>query len=223
MKSRVTRYILIISILANIFIAIPALILSTSSGLQNVLYQGILAPRLGQPKIAFIGDSITAGGGIWALKIGEYNFDTWNFGHGGLTTKQLRHYGKKVALLHSKYAFIMAGINDDDKTIEGATVSFQYYQEILDTLIESGVEPIIQLTLYRENEESPQFIDALNNSLRKYAGNHHLSVIDLNPLLCPDKSLLPQYSKDGVHLTPEAYKVWALEIKKILRMKRVSN
>ena len=42
---------------------------------------------------------------------------------------------------------------DEDKSIKGASISFQYYQDILDTLLESGVEPIIQLTLYRENEE----------------------------------------------------------------------
>ncbi len=113
----------------------------------------------------------------------------------------------------------MAGINDEDKSIEGANVSFEDYKEILDTLQEAGVEPIIQLTLYRENESTPEFIDTLNSYLRKYASEHNLSIIDLNPLLCPNKSLLPKYSQDGVHLTDAAYKVWASEIRKILKKK----
>ena len=178
-----------------------------------------MATRFGHPEIAFIGDSITRDGGIWALKIGEYNFNTWNFGHSGLTTRQLRNYGKTVASLRPKYAFVMAGINDENKSLEGAVLSFGYYVEILEKLQEVGVEPIIQLTLYREEERFPEFIEMLNNYLLEYAAEHNLSVIDLNPLLCPKQSLLPKYSRDGIHLTDAAYKIWSIEIRKILNNK----
>jgi len=36
-----------------------------------------------KPKIVFIGDSITLGGGVWGPRIGEYNFDVWNYGYDG--------------------------------------------------------------------------------------------------------------------------------------------
>ncbi len=220
MKQRITKSIFIISLMLNVLITIPALLLLvSSSGIQYQLYQNILAPRLGHPEIAFIGDSITRDGGIWAFKIGEYNFNTWNFGRSGLTTRQLRIYGQRVANFRPKYAFVMAGINDEDKSLEGADLSFGYYVEILDTLQESGVEPIIQLTLYREEEQALGFIDTLNKKLRDYAAEHDLSVIDLNPLLCPRQSLLPKYSRDGLHLTDAAYKIWSKEIRKMLNNK----
>ncbi|MEE9344269.1 MAG: GDSL-type esterase/lipase family protein [Methylococcales bacterium] len=216
------KSIFIISLLMNVLITIPALILLMySSGIQYHLYQNILAPKLGRPEIAFIGDSITRDGGIWAFKIGEYNFNTWNFGHGGLTTRQLRLYGKRVANLRPKVAFVMAGINDEDKSLAGAHLSFGYYVEILDKLQEFGVEPIIQLTLYREEEQFVEFVETLNNKLREYAAEHNLSVIDLNPLLCPSQSLLPKYSRDGTHLTKAAYKIWSKEIRKTLNNKNL--
>jgi alpha-glucosidase len=220
MKLGLTKSIFILSLSIFVLITISASVLLTfSSDIRYYLYQDILAPRLGKPEIAFIGDSITRGGDIWAFKIGEYNFNTWNFGHGGATTRQLRYYGKKVANLRPKYAFVMAGINDEDKSVEGADISFGYYVEILDKLQEFGVEPIIQLTLYREYEHFPEFIETLNSNLRAYAAEHNLSIIDLNPILCPKQSLLPEYSRDGTHLTNAAYKIWAKEIRKLLKMK----
>lgn len=216
MKSRFLKVVIFMSIALNVIVSFPAVvILLKSSVIQNDLYQH-LAPRFGTPRIAFIGDSITEEGRMWGLRIGEYNFDVWNFGHGGLTTRQLQHYAKKVANYKSKYAFVMAGINDLDAEIFSASSSFNDYKVLIETLVEAGTKPIVQLTLYRERETNPEFIDELNSLLRKYTLERELPIIDLNPLLCPEKSLLPIYSKDGVHLTPAAYRVWAKEVRRIL-------
>lgn len=176
-----------LSVALNIVVAIPALLLLVrSSGIQFEIYQKILAPRLGKPVIVFLGDSITLGGNLWGLRIGEMNFDTWNYGHGGLTTRQPQHYGHLAAGLKSvRYAFIMAGTNDPDKTRQGAESTFQDYKVILDTLRKAGITPIIQSTLYRTNDASPQFATRLNALLTDYAARHHLRTIDLNPILAP--------------------------------------
>ncbi len=213
----IKKAILPISLAINLFVALPSLILFFGSTvLQYDLYQKILAPRFGKPKTVFIGDSITAGGGIWGLKIGEYNFNVWNYGHAGFTTRQIHHYAKKAAENKAtQVVFVMAGINDPDKSIRGAEKTFKDYKQILNTLVQSNITPVIQLTLYRENESAPEFIDALNDLLIAYAKETNIQVIDLNPILAPGQSLLPQYSADGVHLTKAAYEVWSLEIKKL--------
>lgn len=212
------KILIVLSVCVNIFVALPAIVLLVNSeGIQYHIYQNILAPRLGEPKIAFIGDSLTREGFVWAFRIGEINFDVWNYGHAGFSTRQIQHYAKKVAELESvEYAFVMAGINDLDKTIEGAETSFNDYKVILETLMQANIIPVIQFTLYRENEVAPQYIDRLNELLASYANEHQLKTINLNPILCPEKSLLPQYSKDGVHLTQAAYDVWGQKIKDIL-------
>lgn len=218
------KFIISASLILNVTIALPAIVLlAFSDSIQYSLYQDILAKKLGSPKIAFIGDSITADGLVWALRIKEYNFNVWNFGRGGFETKQMQYYAKKVVDYKSHYAFVMAGINDPDKTLDGVKQSFEDYKTLLDTLINGGVEPIIQLTLFRENEENPNFIIELNKLLVSYAAEHRLTVINLNPILCPMNSLLPEYSRDGIHLTPAAYNIWAKEIRKVLDEKQYSS
>ena len=219
MHKRFIKLLCVFSILINISIIIVVFIIFIfSTGIKNDIYT-LIAKRAGEPKIAFIGDSITKGGGIWAFRIGEYNFNVWNFGENSLTTRQLRHFGNIVANYHFEYAFVMAGTNDKDKSINGAIISFGYYKEILDTLREVGTEPVIQLTLYRTNDSNSDYITTLNKYLKEYAAEHKLAVIDLNPILCPNQSLLPEYSKDGLHLNETAYKVWSKKIIKVLTMK----
>ena len=105
--------------------------------------------------------------------------------------------------------FVMAGINDEDKTVEGANKTFTDYKVLIKTLLNGEITPIMEATLYRENEQSPEIIDLLNTLLTNYAKQQRLKLIDLNPVLAPAKSLLRQYSKDGVHLTEAAYDVWS--------------
>ena len=212
MKKPLIKLLCTFSILINISIIVAVFIIFIfSTGIKNDIYM-LIAKRAGETKIAFIGDSITKGGGIWAFRIEEYNFNVWNFGPSSLPTRQLRYFGNIVANYHFEYAFVMTGTNDKDKSINGASISFGYYKEILDTLREVGTEPIIQLTLNRLNDSNPEYIETLNKYLKIYAVEYKLTVIDLNPILCPNQSLLPEYSKDGLHLNETVYNVWSKEI-----------
>lgn len=211
------RFLIILSVAVNILIALPAILfLIKSEAVQYDLYS-IFQKRLGKPEIVFIGDSITRKGNIWAYRIGEYTFNVWNYGHGGMTTRQIEYYAKKAAKdSDTKFAFVMAGTNDPVKTTTGAEKTFEDYKVILKILRKAGITPIIQFTLYRENEKEPFFFDRLNELLSDYANANNIRTINLNPIIAPNKSLLPEYSKDGVHLTEAAYDIWAKEIKKVM-------
>jgi len=222
MTLRFSKKLIVFSLCLNLLVTIPALVLFfMSSSIQYTLYQNVLAPRFGSARIAFIGDSITRYGDIWGPKIGEYNFNVWNFGHVGYTTRQMHSYLSEVLKQKPDIAFVMAGINDPDKSITGAYQSFKNYRFILDSLINTGTEPVIQLTLYRKREKHPDFIDELNRLLVLYARQNNLTVIDLNPFLSREKSLLEKYSLDGIHLTAAAYEVWSKEIKQVLNQKEI--
>jgi hypothetical protein len=63
MGKRINKIGLYLSLVINLFVALPAVILFLgSTGIQFHIYQNILAPRLGKPEIAFLGDSIILGG-----------------------------------------------------------------------------------------------------------------------------------------------------------------
>ena len=211
------RFLINLSVAINILIALPAILfLIKSENIQYDLYS-IFEKRIGEPEIVFIGDSITRGGNIWAYRIGEYKFNVWNYGHSSMTTRQIQHYAKKAASdSNTKFAFVMAGINDPVKTTSGAKESFEDYKVIIETLRKAGITPIIQFTLYRENENKPFFISRLNELLFDYANANNIRTINLNPIIAPKKSLLPEYSRDGVHLTEAAYDIWANEVKNVL-------
>lgn len=207
----------------NVIVSIPALsLICLSAQTREFLYERIVAPKVGRLKVAFIGDSLTAGGGVWAWKLGRYDFDTRNFGRGGFTIRQMQFSTEDVIRNGAKYAFVMAGRNDEDKSDEGAERSFADYRKyILDPLLSAGVQPVIQLTLYRENDDSPAFVRILNKRLVEFAKDRGIRVIDLNPLLCQGESLLPKFSKDGVHVNDAAYEIWAEEVRRTVLELRI--
>ena len=179
------------------------------------------AAHFGKHDIAFIGDSITAGGFVWANKIGVYNFNVWNYGQGGFKTEQVACYANRVAEERFKFCFIMSGRNDEIwKTSDGVLKSYNNYVSILETLRHANVEPIVTLMLYRENEQFSKDIDELNNKLYSYCTLNHITVIDLNSFLCNENGLINEYSQDGVHLNINGYRIWGREINKVLHKKK---
>lgn len=194
--------------------AVLLTVLLVPSQVRFAAYHAV-AQRVTTPDIVFIGDSLTANGGVWGPRIGRYGLDVWNLGHGGMTTRQILSYAEQAAKLHPRLAFVMAGRNDVDSSVPE---SWGYYQKLLDTLIEAGVEPVIQLTLFAQHDMRADFVTGLNARLIEYAKQHGLRVIDLNKALAPDGSLLPIYTTDGTHLTAEAYDVWAKMIRKNIQL-----
>ena len=219
MRNRYKSVILAGSLALNLLITLPALLVITCSNtVRFVLYQNVLAPRFGQPDVAFLGDSLTLSGGLWGCRIGRYDFGVWNYGRDGFMTRQVLVVAQSAAAARPRVAFVMAGTNDPDQATgkEAAVQSAHFYFQLLDTLRKANIQPVIQLTVYRENEPHVTFIDELNAMLTGYAHEHQLRIIDLNRMLAPNKSLLPVYSLDGVHLTEAAYDVWSDQVRRVL-------
>lgn len=218
------KLILAISLAINVLVALPSLMLVTmSSSTQFFLYERIFAPVFGKKtEVAFIGDSITAGGELWGFNLGRYGFDTRNFGQGSFTTRQMAKGVAEAIRGKASVAFVMSGRNDEDKSNAGVEKSFAEYRSvILEPLLAANIKPVIQLTLYATNDKNSEFVDGLNEKLLAYAAEKNLPVIDLNKLLCQDKSLLPENTIDGVHLSKQAYVVWRKESRRVLDELRI--
>lgn len=138
-------------------------------------------------------------------------------GFRGFTTSHYRWILKDSILnYNSKFCFIIGGINDIGSGIPLSRTKFNY-QCLIDSLISSNSIPVVQSTLYQENNlNSKVLVDSLNNFLIDYCKLKKVHYLDINAKLSTDKGLQSKYSKDGTHLTVEAYKIWGNEIKMFL-------
>src|SRR5690606_14101163 len=133
---------------------------------------------------------------------------------------------KNYQIESAKIWFLEGGINDLPHTPTDSII--ENYRCMIAHVRESGATPVIHLTLYtRPNIKCKKTnlphlrdsIDVLNRKLRVLADAENLEIIDLNPLLAKDKVLEEKYTRDGLHLTHDAYLLWAAEIDKILQNK----
>lgn len=155
-----------------------------------------------------IGDSITLGND-W------HQFDAINRAVGGATTENLVKW-LPILLhgIHPKLAVVMVGINDltHGRTIDQAK---RDYSTLLDQLSLLNVRVIVESVIYCSGECSDHWLDIeeLNHYLRF---KPRITFLDLNPYLAPLGGVEPRFTTDGIHLTPEAYDVWAARLELIL-------
>lgn len=126
-----------------------------------------------------------------------------------------------------KKIFIEIGINDLGlgQTVDNLVYT---YKKIIDTLITKCVKTRIYIqSLFPVADESdmlPNYcspemnfkICKVNDFLKQYSIHKKITYIDIHDELRLGKELNPEFSLDGVHLTPEGYKVWANVVKKYL-------
>jgi alpha-glucosidase len=179
---------------------------------ENILQEFI--GRKEKATIVMFGDSIIKGG-KWNELLGRN--DVKNSGFGGFTTSHLRWLIKKNVIAYSpKYCFLEGGINDIGVGIPLTRVK-ENYKCLLDTLIANDIIPVVQSTLYQENDSTGRVkVDSLNMFLREYCDSKAIRFLDINSKLSTRTGLKKEYSKDGTHITEDAYLIWNDEIRKIL-------
>lgn len=183
-------------------------VFSSSGGMRLLLHEGI-ADRLGRSEIAMLGDSITHGGGIWALRLDRPVGTVRNFGHAALYVEQMGYQAELAAATGVGLAFLMGGINDAGREEYSPAACFEEYLRIVDALRANDIEVVIQSTLYRSNGEGREFVSSLNEQLRHLAKSREgVEFLDVNEVLSEGQRLKDDYSHDGTHLTEAAYLRW---------------
>ena len=134
------------------------------------------------------------------------------------TTKGLRKRLEGIVDLKPKQIFLMIGVNDliyGEKTEE----TIANYEKIVLQLHEQApaAELFIQSVLPVEEgtrDLQNKTINALNEQIKALASAHQVVYIDINSKLKNESGVLEStYTEDGLHLTGNAYMIWADEIR----------
>lgn len=173
--------------------------------------------------IIFLGNSITQGVD-WAELLQQKN--ARNRGISGDITYGVLERLHEVTEGQPAKVFILIGINDIQHNIPDSAIVNNYRRIIRQIKAESPKTKIYFHTLLPVNNEFTQFkkhynkdehIAYVNEGLKKIGAEENITVIDLHPhFLDASKKLDKRYTRDGLHLNAEGYKVWAGVLKEYL-------
>lgn len=178
------------------------------------------------PAVVFMGNSITDG---WNNAHPEFFTDN-NFacrGIGGQVSSQmLCRFRADVIDLRPKAVVILAGTNDiagNNGPIESEHIA-ENIVSMAELALAAGIRPIICSVLpaakypWRPEVGSvPEKIRALNDRLRQYAAERGLTWVDYYSAMdAGNGSMRSEYTRDGVHPTPEGYAVMEAVIRPAL-------
>ena len=182
------------------------------------------APAKKEKRVVFLGNSITEG---WASIHPEFFQENGYIGRGigGQTSYQfLLRFREDVIKLKPKVVVINAGTNDAaentgpfdiDKTFGNIASMAELAKANKIKVILTSVLPASQFRWNKRVTDSTERIEALNEMIKAYAKENKIPYVDYyTPMASgPERSLNPDYSKDGVHPTLEGYLVMEKIIK----------
>jgi lysophospholipase L1-like esterase len=172
-----------------------------------------------KPEIVFMGDSITC----------ESNFqkmfpekDIMNIAVVGYSVRDMLSLVNAVWAASPKKVFIMGGING--LKTHNTTSTAETFRELTDKIrelipnAEIYIESVLPVSESKEDYACPNTaIDEYNLYLKAIAEEKGYIYIDVNSSFKDERGKLKEeYSRDGIHLKPEAYKVWEEAIKEYI-------
>jgi len=214
MKKNLSKLFQVTSIFYLMFSLMIIIPFVKSEYLRFIYWQtlGHWTQKFFSPKYVFIGDSITAGGRNWGWRLEGNPLISQNFGGNGYTSSQIIYQAKKAVKLKPGHIFVLAGTNDifqdipQQKTIEN-------YEKILKTIKhQSNTFLYCTLIPFQSNTIKQEEIKNLNQEINRICEQYDAVVININDVIAPQDILLPQYTVDGTHLTPQAYELWTQKI-----------
>lgn len=174
--------------------------------------------------VVMLGDSITDMGEWSELLPG---IDVVNRGLPGDGVDGMLARVQTVTKVHPDRVLVMAGINDLSRSRTPAEILVDYKQLVL-ALQAAGAKVTIQSTLYvahdrgwlgiqrYRNYRRNSSVAELNEGLRRLAVETGADYLDLNAVLAPSGEMPEALTLGGVHLAPEAYRLWAARLQQIL-------
>jgi len=173
-----------------------------------------IAEQAGFSPVAMLGDSITAQGN-WPELVGS---GVANVGQSGDTTVGI---AERAAMLPPtvRTVFLMGGINDL-RTGASNEETAQNLENIVADLQPRRV--YLESTLLTSDSDLNQRVDDLNVRLHDFCESGTCTFVDLNSVLAPTGTLLPEMTVDGTHLKPAAYTLWAQRIAPLLAAERAA-
>jgi cephalosporin-C deacetylase len=200
-------------------------------------HEQLLAKRsAGRIDVYFAGDSITRRWGTSDAQYAEFlanwkqNFSGWNaanFGWGGDKTQHIlwRLRNGELDGVNPKIVVLMAGTNNVGRAsplgnageraadvVRGVAAVVGEIRRLAPeaTVIVTGITP------RNDNIDVMPVIDTANRGIARLADGKTIRYININERLAdPENKLRPGMAHDGLHLTAQAYQVWADALKPI--------
>lgn len=208
-------------------LALPLLVAGQQRDWANYgRYAGANASLTTAPAVVFMGNSITEG---WGRNRPEF-FAENNFAcrgiSGQVSAQMLCRFRADAINLRPKAVVILAGTNDiagNNGPIENEHIA-ENIVSMAELALAAGIRPILCSVLpaakypWRPEIESvPEKIADLNTRLQQYAAERGLTWVDYYSAMdAGDGSMRSEYTKDGVHPTPEGYAVMEGVIRPVL-------
>ena len=232
-KKQAVVLLLVISIIIN---SILLLVINSKNNSINKLNDNLEKEKINYNKeiktikdnyinYLFLGDSITE---FYDLDKHFPNMPVVNSGISGNTTEDILNDMKnRVYDYNPSKIFLLIGTNDlrDEKSVDEVVDNIK---KIIEEIKANRKEAEIYLeSIYPVNEKinkkvvelrnNPD-INEINDKVKKYAEEQNITYIDLHKKLVNDEGLLDKkYTRDGLHLNEEGYKVVTEELMKYLK------
>lgn len=140
-----------------------------------------------------------------------------NFGIGSDTLAGMNNRIEMIKNVRPEKVFVLGGINSLKNDNFDAT--YNEYELLINNMIgslDSEIYIISVLPISRDSEKngcSNETIIRFNEKIKALAKEKGLIYVDLATQYLLDGAMNPAYTNDGVHLTKEAYDIWASAIK----------
>ncbi|MES2989591.1 MAG: GDSL-type esterase/lipase family protein [Pseudomonadota bacterium] len=167
-----------------------------------------------QPRYVQLGDSITAGGGVWGWRLGLDPFSAVTLARGGSTTRQINALAAPLSALKPCTIYILAGSNDVGDPRQTRANFLIDYEQLLGTAAHSGATIVATLIPPVTDPAQSARAATFNSSLRALLASRKIRTIDLWPMLAENGVMKPEYTTDGVHFSEAAYAIWTAEMRK---------
>ncbi len=168
--------------------------------------------------VVFFGDSITRGSDFREYFTGQ---KIVNLGYAGDSVVGMINRIPMVAAVSPEKVFVLGGINGlTDTNIEKCVDSYALLLDGLHDALpdaEIFVQSVLPVSKEKEvtltNQCHNTTIEQFNSKIKELAKERNLIFVDLYSLYLLDGEMNPALTKDGVHIYPEAYSIWADAIK----------
>jgi len=176
---------------------------------------------LNKGDIVFLGNSITAGGKDWSIRLNYPNIR--NRGIGGDVTEGVLRRLDEITYYKPKAVFLLIGINDLYNTSPFEPSSNYISKNIIRITQEikkksPKTKVFVQTILPVEKPIYRIPINEINNFLKSEESKNSYSIIDLHSVFVDDKGLIIEdFFSDGIHLTEQGYNNWVKIIRPIVQ------
>ena len=193
---------------------------------QFYRYEGKNDSLTYQPKVVFMGNSITD---CWADTVPAFFADNNFVGRGisgQVSSQMLVRFQEDVINLHPKVVVICCGTNDIAQN--NGYISLEHILYNIKSMCElarvNKIKPIVCSTLpakafkWRPEMKPANDIRQLNEMIKAYAKENKIPYVDYHSALVDEEGGLPViYSKDGVHPNAKGYAIMESVIMPILK------